>query len=260
MGVNLKGVVNSPDPSQGIFQIDLEIHSTLAAALQVELFNPASSQLKIANAAINTYQPGLAGFAVEAAPTLKTSAATGYAVGVLTGVVDFYTNAGGVIPTGSTSNIVYFDVNGNAVYQPGYSGGAAGVGTCVISCATFGTSYREFFEWCNENEWDWLGAKMVFSEIAQENSNMLIFRKDLSGGTGNLVGNAITPTTYTDPSYQNPLLLEVGVNKPMDRNTSLRYNMQQYSVNGYMDVKMSVYFKRKVWDQSIQNYRYRTTL
>jgi len=222
---NNSGIVNKSNKDLGIIQMDFLLTSTLASNLQIEMFNPESSQMYQVNTDINNYYPGLGSTLIDAGTTLKSSAANGYGVGVVTGIVDFYVNANAVTPAAGTDtkNICYFDVNGTAVYQPGYLNGALPAGNVTIQCTTGTTSYRQFFDWCNNHVWNFISQKANYSESGQQSSVFTVTTRTILGDTAKTV---ITPLSYKTEDQYNPLIITMPIEQKMRANRGIRYIMQ----------------------------------
>ena len=244
-GRDQNGVINSPNPSAGIYELDIEIVSTLATDLNIELFNPESSQFDIINASINDYVP-LAGFALEksdlaagadASFSMNGATADEQYGGVLMGSKTIFVNAAGFVPLGTTPNVCFFDENGDAIYQPGYKNGVKTAGTVRITATQNNVTYRHIMKWAARNDFDFHSTKAEFSENAQIKNSLNFVKTDVFGSR-NVV--QVTMKNAKQNTQYNPLLLDLNVGQRVTPNVGINYNMSA-SGTGTQTVTFNIY-------------------
>jgi hypothetical protein len=244
-GVNNQGVIDQANPSLGLFEFDLSIVSTLTTDLQIELFNAEAAQTEIANSAINNYVP-ISGVNLSTAgaggifAAIKGGTANQYIGGVVMGSNDVYINANAITTTGNTNNVVYFDMNGNLIYQPGFVAGTQVVGNIVVSCTQNGSSYKHIHNWSRNNDFILHSAKMEFSEIKQIQNPLLIVRRNVRGLSETLEQVVVKGAKNNDQF--NPLLLTPKIAMRMQPCTGIRYNVSAFTANAAMTVTANLYY------------------
>lgn len=244
-GVNAQGVINAQDPASGIFEIDLQVVSTLTSALQIEMFNRESSQLFTANSNVNNYVPaapfylGKADTAgADAAIAVSGATANEWLGGLIVGTKDIYINGDSYPPLAATKNVCFIDVNGNAVWQPGFAAGTQVAGNVILSATQAGVTYAQILEWSGHNTFDMHSAKIEYSENGQIANPLNFVKLDVFGNTDK---KQINPKNAKSEDQYNPLLLTPALKQRMTPNRGIQYNLSAYTANSAQTVTFNIF-------------------
>ena len=237
-----QNVISTSNPAQGIFEIDVQIISTLTTALQIELFNAECSQFEVANAGVNNFVP-LAGFYLGANSIALGGQGNQHIDGVFFGSNDIYINAGAITPAAASNNVCFFDLNGNAIYQPGFLAGAQVAGNVTISVTQPATNYRHVFNWSKANAFDLHSAQITYSETNQIQNPLLITSRNVRGTTNT---DQINVQNSKSNQQFNPLLLNPVIGVRMLPSVGIRWNITQGVVNANVQtIQANFYYSVK---------------
>jgi len=248
MAVNTKLPITNADTENGIYQLDINVVSTLTTGLKIELFNPESSMTILPNSNVNNYIPvnnvylGTAG-ASNVFASIKGGTANQYITGVISMSNDIYINANAITPTGNTNNVVFYDINGNCVWQPGIVGGIQTAGNVIVSCPDVNTSYRHIMQKLYGQFWDCLSITMKFSENNQLANNLYFTSVNLLGNTNNVA--IINVQTTQQNTQQIANLLNVPTYVPMKPSTGIYYTVSNPVVNAAQTINMNLFVDLK---------------
>jgi hypothetical protein len=212
---------------QNLQKLDVAIVNNSSLSQRVELFNHQNSQTKIYNPACNDAHP-LVGLAATVVLVPGTNT---YAYLTSLGQSSAFTDPTAPIIPVNVPNIVAWDENGNLVYTPGFTNSVAngGGGTTVVSCSK--SNYRHLFETMGSASMIIVSIRLtVTTTILSQIGESFVYVK------GNVVGESgqtqISADTFKTENQQQPNIVTVPLNLPINPKTGLWYNMLGAGVDG----------------------------
>ena len=225
--------------SNDLHKIDLTINQTIASAVNVELFNYLFSCTDVYNASISTYHP----VQVSATPitvAVNSAVANTFSLSYFYGGLDSFVSAANpAVPAGNTRGFVFFDELGALTYKPGYVNGALDPGSLTIQSKQ--TNYKHAFRTLGHAAIYLRNIKVTVlpTFLPQLQNDFKFISQNITSTSGS---NNQGASTYSNEYQQNPAIVTMPINQPIDPNSGLTYPVLAGAVGAPNTISLTMFF------------------